>query len=207
MFLALADKQPAPPNPTSCVCQTNSCTCAQPCPAGILDVVKLIIAIIQPTKLSAVREALVKIEVTRMTVCDAQGFGRQRGRTEMFRGNEYTITLLRKVALEIFVNDDFLDRTLDAIINTARTGPEGTIGDGKIFVLPADQAIQMDDGSPRPWRGVTLLVRKSQLRSERCTAKCPGQRNLPQILADFRRCTTAAYNSQVEHESWRSDSR
>jgi nitrogen regulatory protein P-II 2 len=112
--------------------------------------VKLIIAIIQPTKLSAVREALEKIEVTRMTVCDAQGFGRQRGQTEMFRGNEYAITLLRKVALEIFVNDDFLDRTLDAIISTARTGPEGTIGDGKIFVLPAEQAIQMNDGIRGP---------------------------------------------------------
>jgi nitrogen regulatory protein P-II 1 len=112
--------------------------------------VKLIITIIQPTKLSAVREALEKIEVMRMTVCDAQGFGRQRGRTEMFRGNEYTSTLLRKVALEIFVNDDFLDRTLEAIINTARTGSEGTIGDGKIFVLPAEQAIQMDDGIRGP---------------------------------------------------------
>ena len=69
---------------------------------------KLIIAIIQPTKLSAVREALEKIEVARLTVCDAQGFGRQRGRTEMFRGHEYSTTLLRKVALEIVVNDDFL---------------------------------------------------------------------------------------------------
>jgi nitrogen regulatory protein PII len=112
--------------------------------------VKLIIAIVQPTKLSAVCEALEKIEVTRMTVCDAQGFGRQRGRTEMFRGNEYTTTLLRKVALEIVVNDDFLERTLDTIISTARTGPEGTIGDGKIFVLPAEQAIQINDAARGP---------------------------------------------------------
>jgi nitrogen regulatory protein P-II 1 len=108
---------------------------------------KMVFAIIQPTKLSAVREALEKIEVTRLTVCDAQGFGRQRGRTEMYRGNEYTTTLLRKVVLEILVNDDFLDRTLDTIINTARTGPEGTIGDGKIFVVPAMQTIQISDGS------------------------------------------------------------
>ncbi len=111
---------------------------------------KLIIAIIQPTKLSAVREALQKIEVMRMTVCDAQGFGRQRGRTEMFRGHEYATTLLRKVALEIVVNDDFLDRTLDAIIASARTGPEGTIGDGKIFVVPAGQAIQINDRAHGP---------------------------------------------------------
>ena len=111
---------------------------------------KLVIAIIQPTKLSAVREALEKIEVARLTVCDAQGFGRQRGRTEMYRGHEYTTTLLRKVVLEITVNDDFLERTLDTLINAARTGPEGTIGDGKIFVLPADQTIQIADGSRGP---------------------------------------------------------
>jgi nitrogen regulatory protein P-II 2 len=108
---------------------------------------KLVIAVIQPTKLSAVREALEKIEVTRMTVCDAQGFGRQRGRTEMFRGHEYATMLLRKVALEIVVNDDFLERTVETIVSTARTGPEGTIGDGKIFVLPADQAVQVNDAA------------------------------------------------------------
>jgi nitrogen regulatory protein PII len=112
--------------------------------------VKLVIAIIQPTKLSAVREALERIEVMRLTVCDAQGFGRQRGRTEMFRGHEYATTLLRKVVLEIMVNDDFLDRTIETIASTARTGPEGTIGDGKIFVLPADQAVQIDNGSRGP---------------------------------------------------------
>jgi nitrogen regulatory protein PII len=112
--------------------------------------VKLVIAVIQPTKLSAVREALERIEVARLTICDAQGFGRQRGRTEMFRGNEYATTLLRKIVLEIVVNDDFLDRTIETIINTARTGPEGTIGDGKIFVLPAEQAIQIDDAARGP---------------------------------------------------------
>ena len=111
---------------------------------------KLVIAIIQPTKLSAVREALEKIEVTRLTICDAQGFGRQRGQTEMYRGNEYTATLLRKVALEIVVNDDFLERTLETVIGVARTGPEGNIGDGKIFVLPAVEAIQINDGSHGP---------------------------------------------------------
>jgi nitrogen regulatory protein PII len=108
--------------------------------------VKLVIAVIQPTKLNAVREALERIEVTRLTVCDAQGFGRQRGRTEMYRGHEYATTLLRKIVLEIIVNDDFLERTIETIIATARTGPEGTIGDGKIFVLPADQAVQIDNG-------------------------------------------------------------
>ena len=68
----------------------------------------------------------------------------------MFRGHEYATTLLRKIVLEIVVNDDFLDRTLETITNTARTGAEGTIGDGKIFVLPTDQAIQIDDGARGP---------------------------------------------------------
>jgi nitrogen regulatory protein P-II 1 len=111
---------------------------------------KLLIAIIQPTKLNAVREALVNIGVTRMTVCDAQGYGRQRGQTEMYRGYEYKTNLLRKVALEIVVNNDFLDRTVDTLLSAARTGPEGNIGDGKVFVLPADEAIQINDGERGP---------------------------------------------------------
>ena len=111
---------------------------------------KLVIAIIQPPKLSAVREALEKIEVTRMTICDAQGFGRQRGRTELYRDHEYQTALLRKVAIEVVVNDDFLQRTVDTITSVARTGPEGTIGDGKIFVVPVEEAMQVDDGSRGP---------------------------------------------------------
>ncbi len=111
---------------------------------------KLVIAIIQPTKLDAVREALKKIEVTRMTVCDAQGYGRQRGRTATYRGHEYKAVLLRKVCLEIVVNDDFLERTVECIANVARTGPEGAIGDGKIFVVPAQQAIEIDTGHRGP---------------------------------------------------------
>jgi nitrogen regulatory protein P-II 1 len=101
------------------------------------------VAIIQPTKLQAVQEALHRIQVERMTVCDAQGFGRQKGQTETYRGVEYKTQLLRKVALEIAVNDDFLERTVNTIISVARTGPEGNIGDGKIFVLPMEEAIQI----------------------------------------------------------------
>lgn len=104
---------------------------------------RMVIAIIQPTKLTAVREALAKIGVTRMTVCDAQGFGRQRGQTEVYRGNEYKTNLLRKIALEIVVNEDFLDRTVDTLTSVARTGPEGSIGDGKIFVFPAEEAVDI----------------------------------------------------------------
>jgi nitrogen regulatory protein P-II 2 len=104
---------------------------------------RMILAIIQPTKLSAVREALAKVGVTRMTVCDAQGYARQRGLAEVYRGHEYKTNLLRKIALEIVVNEDFLERTVDTIAAVARTGAEGNIGDGKIFVLPAGEAIQI----------------------------------------------------------------
>ncbi|NLX56082.1 MAG: P-II family nitrogen regulator [Planctomycetaceae bacterium] len=111
---------------------------------------KMIIAIIQPTKLSALREALVKIGVERMTVCDAQGFARQRGHTEHYRGVEYKTDLLRKIALEIAVNDDFLDRTVDTIVSVARTGPDGNIGDGKIFVLPLEHVTRIGGTATGP---------------------------------------------------------
>lgn len=111
---------------------------------------RMVIAIIQPTKLKAVREALVKIGVTRMTICDAQGFARQKGQTETYRGAEYKTNLLRKIMLEIVVNDDFLDRTVDTICSVARTTPDGAIGDGKIFVLPAIETIDLNPVSRGP---------------------------------------------------------
>jgi len=110
----------------------------------------MLLAVIQPTKLNAVREALYRIGVERMTVCDAQGFGRQLGQTATYRGREYKAILLRKIALEIVVNEDFLDRAVETIIDVARTGREGEIGDGKIFVLPADEAISIHDGKMGP---------------------------------------------------------
>ena len=93
--------------------------------------------------MDAVREALHRVGVQRMTVADAQGYARQRGRTEMYRGHQYKTNLLRKIALEIVVNDDFLDRTIETIQRVARTGPEGEIGDGKVFILPCEEAIQL----------------------------------------------------------------
>ena len=105
---------------------------------------KLVLAIIQPTKLQAVREALVQAGVERMTVCDAQGYGRQRGQTATYRGIEYKVNMLRKLALEIWVNDDFVDKAVDTLLRVARTGSEGTIGDGKVFVLPTESAVSCD---------------------------------------------------------------
>ena len=111
---------------------------------------KLVIAIIQPPKLQPVRDALERIGVERMTVCDSQGFGRQRGQTALYRGIEYKTNLLRKVTLEIVVNDDFLDRTIATIEQIARTGPEGNIGDGKIFVLPVEEVYQINSDARGP---------------------------------------------------------
>jgi nitrogen regulatory protein P-II 1 len=107
---------------------------------------KLIIAIIQPSKLEAVKEALTQVEVVRLTVMDVQGFGRQKGQTEVFRGHEFTVNLLRKVQLQIAVNDEFVEPTISAIIQGGRTGPTGQVGDGKIFVLPLEDCIRIRTG-------------------------------------------------------------
>ena len=104
---------------------------------------KIVFAIIQPTKLRTVQEALYDAGVERITICDSQGFGRQKGQTAMYRGVEYRSYMLRKVMLEIAVNDDFLEKTIEIVSQAARTGPEGTIGDGKIFVMPLEETIQI----------------------------------------------------------------
>ena len=105
---------------------------------------KMLMAVIQPGKLQAVREALHGIGVHRMTVLDAEGYGRQRGHTALYHGVEYRIDLLRKVMLEICVNDDFLEKTIEVLSAIAKSSMEGSIGDGKIFVLPADEVITID---------------------------------------------------------------
>ena len=104
---------------------------------------KMVFAIIQPTKLREVQEALYDAGVERITICDSQGFGRQKGQTALYRGVEYRSYMLRKIILEIAVNDDFLEKTIDIISQTAKTGPDGTIGDGKIFALPLAATIQI----------------------------------------------------------------
>ncbi|MBF0198528.1 MAG: P-II family nitrogen regulator [Planctomycetes bacterium] len=104
---------------------------------------KYIIAIIQPSRLEAVKEALSETEVFRMTVTDAQGVGQQKGHTEIYRGHEYQVNFIRKVKIEVAVNDEFADQTIEAIQNAARTGEEGKIGDGKIFMLPLEEAVRI----------------------------------------------------------------
>jgi nitrogen regulatory protein P-II 2 len=111
---------------------------------------KLILPIIQPSKLEAVKEALNEVEVFRLTVVDVQGFGRQKGQSEVYRGHELTVNMLRKVQLQIAVNEDFVEPTVNAIIGAARTGPEGRIGDGKIFILPLEDCIRIRTGERGP---------------------------------------------------------
>ena len=104
---------------------------------------KLIIAIIQPSRLEAVRAALNDIEVFRLTVMDCQGFGRQKGQTEFNRGRRVASNLIHKVQLQIAVNEDFVEPAIQAIL---RGGQTGEIGDGKIFVLPLDDCVRIRTG-------------------------------------------------------------
>jgi len=104
---------------------------------------KLILAVIQPHKLDDVKKELYKANVNLITVVEVLGHGRQMGVTEVYRGVKETGNLLRKVQLEIAVNDDFVQTTIDAIIRGARTGE---VGDGKIFVLDLPQCIRIRTG-------------------------------------------------------------
>lgn len=107
---------------------------------------KKIEAIIQPSKLEAVKEALSEVGVSRLTVSDVQGFGRQKCHTDVFRGQEYEIQFIRKVKLEIVVNEDFVEPTVETILKTARSENGGKIGDGKIFILPVEDVIRVRTG-------------------------------------------------------------
>ncbi len=104
---------------------------------------KLIVAMIQPHKLPDVKKALCDAEVCKMTVSNALGCGQQKGYTETYRGVIHDVNLLKKVRLEIGVNEDFVQPTIDAIIKGARTG---RIGDGKIFVLDLPECIRIRTG-------------------------------------------------------------
>ncbi|HEX4792681.1 MAG TPA: P-II family nitrogen regulator [Humisphaera sp.] len=106
---------------------------------------KLIIAIIRPEKFEEVQDALDKEQVSLMTATDVRGCGSQRGYAESYRGNKGVIRLLSKVKLEIAVNDNFVDRTVGAILKAARSEP-GRIGDGKIFVLPLEECFRIRTG-------------------------------------------------------------
>ena len=104
---------------------------------------KLVTAIIKPFKLDEVREALSALGVQGITVTEVKGFGRQKGHTELYRGAEYVIDFLPKVKLETAVDDDVVERVIEAIEQSARTGK---IGDGKIFVAALEQVVRIRTG-------------------------------------------------------------
>ena len=104
---------------------------------------KKIEAIIKPFKLEEVKEGLSSLGIKGMTVCEVKGFGRQKGHTELYRGAEYVVDFLPKVKLELAVDDDLVDRAIEVITSTARTGK---IGDGKIFVYDLGKALRIRTG-------------------------------------------------------------
>jgi nitrogen regulatory protein P-II 1 len=104
---------------------------------------KKIEAVIKPFKLDDVKDALAELGVVGMTVTEVRGFGRQKGHTELYRGSEYTIDFLPKVKVEVVVSDDLADKVVSVIASAARTG---SIGDGKVFVLPLGEAVRIRTG-------------------------------------------------------------
>jgi nitrogen regulatory protein P-II 2 len=104
---------------------------------------KIVMAIIKPFKLDEVRDALTAIGVHGMTVTEVKGYGRQKGHTEIYRGAEYAVNFLPKVKIEVAVDTNQLDKTIDAITGAAKTGQ---IGDGKIFVIPLESAVRIRTG-------------------------------------------------------------
>jgi nitrogen regulatory protein P-II 1 len=104
---------------------------------------KRIDAIIKPAKLDQVKESLTRAGVTGVTVCEVTGFGRQKGHTELYRGSEYVVDFLPKIQITVLVSDDRVASTIDAIVESARTGK---IGDGKIFVTPVEELVRIRTG-------------------------------------------------------------
>ncbi len=108
---------------------------------------KLISAIIKPFKLDDVRESLSEIGVKGVTATEVKGFGRQKGHTELYRGAEYVVDFLPKIKLEVAVDDDMAEQTIECITKSANTGK---IGDGKIFVFPLEQVVRIRTGETGP---------------------------------------------------------
>jgi nitrogen regulatory protein P-II 1 len=104
---------------------------------------KLVVAILKPFKLEDVKERLKALNVSGMTITEAQGFGRQRGHTEVYRGAEYEVDFVPKLKLEVLIDDSQVDEVVEAIVSAANTGK---IGDGKVWVVPVEQAVRVRTG-------------------------------------------------------------
>jgi nitrogen regulatory protein P-II 1 len=109
--------------------------------------VKVVIAVVKPFKLDDVKDALKDLGVQGMTVSEVQGFGRQRGHTEVYRGAEYTIDFVPKVRVEVLAEDGEVQGVVDALVAAARTGK---IGDGKVWVMPVDSVVRIRTGEMGP---------------------------------------------------------
>ena len=108
---------------------------------------KLVVAVLKPFKLDDVKERLKALGVSGMTLTEVQGFGRQRGHTEVYRGAEYEVDIVPKLRLEILIDDDSVDATVDAIVEAAGTGK---IGDGKVWVIPVETVVRVRTGERGP---------------------------------------------------------
>jgi len=111
---------------------------------------KLVVAVLKPFKLDDVKERLKTLGVAGMTITEAQGFGRQRGHTEVYRGAEYEVDFVPKIRMEVLIDDAEVDAVVDAIVDAASTGK---IGDGKVWVIPVESAVRVRTGE----RGVDAL--------------------------------------------------
>jgi len=107
----------------------------------------LVVAVVKPHKLDEVKEALRDVGVQGLTTSDVEGFGRQRGHTEIYRGAEYQVDFVPKVKVEVLVDDDQVHGVVDALVKAARTGK---IGDGKVWVIPAEQVVRIRTGEMGP---------------------------------------------------------
>ena len=132
LTLPSTDRKPTVPDPSQIILYEK----------GII-IMKLIKAIIKPFKLEEVKDALSEIGVEGMTVSEVKGFGRQKGHTEIYRGSEYTVDFLPKVKIEIAIADDLVTKVVDAIVGASQTGK---IGDGKVFILPIEEAVRIRTG-------------------------------------------------------------
>lgn len=111
------------------------------------DSMKMIIALIQPHRLEAVKRALQKREIYRLTVLHASGYGRQKGQVQFFRGHEIDSSMIDKIEIQIAVNEAYVDAAVSGIMEGARSDEVGQTGDGKIFVIPMEQCIRISDGA------------------------------------------------------------
>ena len=150
---------------------------------------KKIEAIVKPFKLDEVREALSEVGVTGLTVTEVKGFGRQKGHTELYRGAEYVVDFLPKVKIEVVVADNQVERAIDAIVKSARTGK---IGDGKIFVTSVEHVVRIRTGETNE---AAVLGRSFALQQEPAQRRCRHPRPAPGRTPAPRRAARASFRS------------